>query len=74
MFIGQPQGTAHLKWYKIVCMRYLACTFIQMKSIDMFSTFLQSGVPIHFLWRFTAFWTYNLTVFMFMYGNIDPKL
>ena len=25
-----------LKWYKIVCIRYLACTFSQMKSINMF--------------------------------------
>ena len=33
----------HLKWYKIVCMRYLACTFSQMKSINMFSMHLQSG-------------------------------
>ena len=39
----------HLKWYKIVCMRYLACTFSQMKSINMFSMFLQCGVPRHFL-------------------------
>ena len=32
-------------------MTYLACTFIQMKSINMFSMFLQSGVvPRHFLW------------------------
>ena len=39
----------HSKWYKIVCVRYLACKFSQMKSISMFSMFLQSGVPRHFL-------------------------
>ena len=27
----------HLKWYMIVCMRYLACTFSQMKYIYMMS-------------------------------------
>ena len=57
---------SHLKWYEIVCMRYLACTFSQMKSINMFSMFLQSGVARHFLWKFIAVWIYNLTVFMFM--------
>ena len=66
-----------LKWYKIVCMRYLACTFSQMKSINMFSMFLLSWVPRHFLWRFISLWTYihiyNLTVFMFMYVNVDPS-
>ena len=46
----------HLKWYKIVCMRYLDCTFSQMKSINMFSMYLQSGVPRHFLWRFIGVW------------------
>ena len=68
------RAISHLKWYKIVCMGYLACTFSQMKSINMFSMFLQSGVPRHFLWRFIAVWTYNLTVFMFMNVNVDPKL
>ena len=58
------RAISHLVWYKIVCMRYLACTFSQMKSISMFKMFLQSGVPRHFLWRFIAVWTYNLTVFM----------
>ena len=48
---------SHLKWYKIVCMRYLTCTFCQMKYINMFSMYLQSGVPRHFLWRFIAVWT-----------------
>ena len=48
---------SHLKWYQIVCLRYLACTFSQMKYINMFSTFLQSGVPRHYLWRFIAVWT-----------------
>ena len=51
------RAISQLKWYKIVCMRYLACTFSQMKSINMFSMFLQSGVPRHFLWRFIAVWT-----------------
>ena len=48
---------SHLKWHKIVCMRYLACTFSQMKSTDMFSMYLQSGVPRHFIWWFIAGWT-----------------
>ena len=47
----------HWKWYQIVCMRYLACTFSQMKYINMFSMYLQSGVPRHFLWSFIAVWT-----------------
>ena len=47
----------HLKWYKTVCMTYLACTFSQIKSINMFSIYLQYGVPRHFLWRFIAVWT-----------------
>ena len=48
----------HLNWHKIVCMRYLACTFGQMKSINVFSMYLQkSGVPRHFLYRFIAVWT-----------------
>ena len=55
-------------------MWYLACIFSQMKSINMFSMFLQYGAPRHFLWRFIAVWTYNLTVFMFMYVNADLKL
>ena len=65
---------SHLKWYEIVCMRYLACTFSQMKSINMFSMFLHSGVPRHFLWRSIAVWMYNCTVFMFMYISVDLKL
>ena len=67
------RAISHLKWYKIVCMRYLACTFSQMKSINMFSMFLQSGVPRHFLWKFIGVWIYNLTVFMFMHVNVDLK-
>ena len=47
----------HLKWYKMVCMIYLACTFSQMKSINMFSVYLQFGVPRHFLWKLIAVWT-----------------
>ena len=39
------RAISHLKWHKIVCMRYLACTFSQMKSTDIFSMYLQSGVP-----------------------------
>ena len=68
------RAISHLKWYKIVCMRYLACIFCQMKSIDMFSMFLQSGVPRNFLSRFIAVWIYNLTVFMFMHVNVDLKV
>ena len=56
------RAISHLKWRKIACMRYVACIFSRVKSIDMFSMFLQSGVPIHFLWRFIAVWIYNLTV------------
>ena len=67
------RAISHLKWYKIVCIRYLACIFSQMKSVHMFSMFLQSGVPGHFLWRFIAIWTYNLAVLLFMYVNVDPK-
>ena len=51
------RAISHLKWYKIVCVRYLACTFSQMESINMFARFLQSGVPRHFLWIFIAVWT-----------------
>ena len=47
---------SHLKWYKIVCMRYLACIFSQTKSIYMFPMFLQSGVLRHSLSRFIAVW------------------
>ena len=68
------RAISHLKWYKIVPIRYLACTFSQMKSINMFSTFLQYGVHRHFLWRFITVWIYNLKVFMFMYVNVDLKL
>ena len=68
------RAISHLKWYKIVCMRYLACTFSQMKPINIFSMVLQSGVLSHFLLRFIAVWIYNLTVFMFMYINLDLKL
>ena len=51
------RAISHLKWHKIVYMRYLACTFSQMKSTDMFSMYLQSGVPRHFIWWFIAGWT-----------------
>ena len=60
------RAISHLNWYKMVCIRYLACTFSQMKSNNMFSMFLQSGVPRHFLWRLIAVWIYTLTVFMLM--------
>ena len=33
------RAISHLKWYETGCMRYLACTFSQMKSINMFSMF-----------------------------------
>ena len=78
MYLGHlshfHRAISHLKWYKIVCMRYLACTFSQMKSVNMFSLFLQSGVPGHFLLRFIVVWLYNITVFMFVYINVDLKL
>ena len=45
------------KRHKIVCMRYFSCTFNQMKSINMFSMFLQAAVPKNFLWRSIAVWT-----------------
>ena len=51
------RAISHLKWHKFVCMRYLACAFSQMKSTDMFSMYLQSGVPRHFIWWFIAGWT-----------------
>ena len=51
------RAISHLKWHKIVCMRYLACAFSQMKSTDMFSMYLQSGVPRHFIWWLIAGWT-----------------
>ena len=49
------RAISHLKWYEIVCMRYLACTFSQMKSINMFSMLLQSGIPRHFLGNLLRF-------------------
>ena len=56
-------------------MRYLAYPFSQMKSINTYSMFLQSGIPRHFLWRFiTVKKTQNLTGFEFIYVNVDPKL
>ena len=51
-------------------MRDLACTFSQIKSINMFSMCLKSGVPKHFLWRFIAVWTQNLIAFVYMYVNV----
>ena len=51
------RAISHLKWHKIVCMRYLACAFSQMKSTDMFSMYLQSGVPRHFIRWFITGWT-----------------
>ena len=36
---------SHLKWYKIVCMKYLACTFSPMKSINMFPCFWNLELP-----------------------------
>ena len=51
------RAISHLKWHEIVCMRYLACTFSQMKSTDMFSMYLQSGVPRHFIQWFIVGWT-----------------
>ena len=47
----------HLNWYKIVCMGNVACTFNQMKFINMPSMYLQPGGPKHFLLRFIAVWT-----------------
>ena len=68
------RAISHLKWCKIVWIRYLARTFIQMKSSNTFFMFLQSEVPRHFRWRFNAVWIYTFTVFMFMYINVDLKL
>ena len=54
------RAISHLEGHKIVCMRYVACTFSQMKSIDKFSMYLQSGIPRHVIWWFIAGWTsYN---------------
>ena len=36
---GFQRDISHLTWHEIVCMRYLTCTFSQMKSINMFSMF-----------------------------------
>ena len=33
------RAISHLKWYKIVWIRYLACTFSQMNPVKMFSMF-----------------------------------
>ena len=39
------RAISHLKWYRIVCMRYLACTFSQMKFINIFSMFCNLEFP-----------------------------
>ena len=39
------RAISHLKWYKIVCMRYLACIFSQMKSLICFSSFRNLEFP-----------------------------
>ena len=64
------RAISYLKWYKIVCMSNLACAFSWMKSFNMFSVFFA-------IWSsqtFPAVWIYNLTIFMFMYVNVDLKL
>ena len=48
------RATSLLKWYEIVCMRYLACTFSQMKSINIFSMFFAIWIsrtfPLEIYW------------------------
>ena len=39
------RAISNLNWYEIVCMEDLASTFSQMKSMNMFSMYLQSGIP-----------------------------
>ena len=51
-----------LKWYKIVCMRYLGCTFSQMKSINMFSMYL----------RFAIWSSQTFSLEMYCSLNIEP--
>ena len=68
------RAISHLNWYKMVCMEDLTRTFSRNKSTYMFYMYLQSGVPGHFLGRYIAILTKNLTVFVFMYVSVDPKL
>ena len=49
-------GMSPLKWNKMVCMGVLAYSFILIKSMNMFSMSLQSGVPRHFHYRLIAVW------------------
>ena len=58
----------------MVCMEDLACNFSRNKSANMFSMYLQSGVPNYIIWRFIVVLKWTLTVFMFVYINVDPKL
>ena len=66
------RAIAHLKWYQMVWMGDLAGKFSAIKSTNMFSMHLQLGVPRYIIWRFIVVLTWNLTVFMFVYVNVDP--
>ena len=53
---------SHLKWHKIVCMRYLACTFCQMKSINIFPCICNLEFPDIFVWDLLWF-EYKISLF-----------
>ena len=58
----------------MVCMGDLIQTFTWIESTDMFSMYLQSGVPMHFL-NLKIYCGLNIApVFMFEYIYEDPKL
>ena len=54
-------GRSPLNWYWVVCMGDLLHRCIQIKCTNMFSMWLQSGVPTsnHFHWRIIAVLTQN---------------
>ena len=41
------RAISHSNWYQMVGMGDLACKFSRIKSTNMFSMYLQSGVPSH---------------------------
>ena len=55
------RAIAHLNWYQMVWMGDSSCKFSQIKSTNMFSRYMQSGVSWYI-------------IFMFVYITIDPKL
>ena len=57
----------------MVWMGDLAGKFSAIKSTNMFSMHLQLGVPRYIIWRFIVVLTWNLTVFMFVFINVEPK-